>query len=98
MIRTTKKVTILNGAVINVGEWDYQYTSTFDENGLVTGKYSINPLPEGAVEEEKDVVFDGIKWYLESEYEKSKKPTTEQILQAKIEMIVLNLLIDSGVI
>lgn len=44
-----KKVYILDEKIINVGDWDYQY----DEN-----QTAMNPLPDGAIETEKEMEYD----------------------------------------
>jgi hypothetical protein len=43
-----------NGKLINIGEWDYQYSTN------TTGEQAAgNPLPEGAYSEEREVFTDG---------------------------------------
>lgn len=46
-----KKVVVLNGKIINVGEWDYRYTETEGE------QVALNPLPKGAVTEEREMEY-----------------------------------------
>lgn len=54
-----KKCYVLNGKIINIGEWDYQkYTD--EEGNEVIG----NPLPEGVTIEKRDFEYDeGRGWY-----------------------------------
>lgn len=65
MIRTC---VVLNGKIINVGEWDYQRQSVmikspkYDDEGNVIEEaiyeeMVLNPLPEGAVIKEKDFEY-----------------------------------------
>lgn len=47
-----KKCVVLEGNVINIGEWDYQ--KNIDRDGIeVIG----NPLPEGAIIEEREFEY-----------------------------------------
>lgn len=39
-----------NGKIINIGEWDYQYTEIGGQ------QVAQNPLPAGAVTEQRDIV------------------------------------------
>ncbi|MFT9496602.1 hypothetical protein [Anaerosolibacter sp.] len=49
-----KKCIVINGKIINIGEWDYQ-----EIDGDIK-----NPLPDGAVEEERDFEYNEDKgWY-----------------------------------
>ncbi|GEM_PF-4714491 len=43
-----KTCVVLNGRIINVGDWDYQYE---EKDGA---KVSKNPIPEGATFEERE--------------------------------------------
>lgn len=52
-----KKCIILNGKVVNIGEWDYQY---IDIDGA---QVSQNPLPLGATEEEREFEQIDGGWY-----------------------------------
>lgn len=53
-----KPCVVLNGKVINVGDWDYQYTEVDGE------QVAQNPLPEGAVIEEREFEYDEDRgWY-----------------------------------
>jgi hypothetical protein len=45
------KTIYLNDTLINIGEWEYQIS--FDKNG---NKVIANPLPEGAIEKDEEVV------------------------------------------
>jgi len=44
-----------NGAVINIGEWDYQEGVHVESNGEETPVVK-NPLPQGVVEYDEEVV------------------------------------------
>ncbi len=53
-----------DGAIINIGPWDHQieplYEERFDEDGeptlVLIGEATRNPLPEGAYEDEAEIV------------------------------------------
>lgn len=45
-------VVVLDGKIINVGDWDYQIKLDDQENEVVA-----NPLPEGAVIEEREITL-----------------------------------------
>lgn len=64
-----KNCVVLNGEIINIGDWDYQLQpveitpAEYDEEGNVTKEavyedQAMNPLPEGAAVEERDIVED----------------------------------------
>ena len=70
-----KKCVVLNGKVINIGEWDYQKQKVlvsppeYDKDGklikeTVYEDKIMNPLPEGATVEERDFEYDLDRgWY-----------------------------------
>ena len=61
-----KKCVVLNGKIINIGEWD-------DMNGT-------NPMPEGAVIEERDFEYDEDRgWYEVGTY---PEPTAQERIEA----------------
>lgn len=74
-----KPCVILDGRVINIGPWD-------DLNGT-------NPMPDGAVVEEREVVQgeDG-GWYVVGEL---KPPTVEERISA-IEQALIELMMEGG--
>lgn len=84
-----KKVIVLNGEIINVGEWDYQIT--IDESG---NEIIGNPLPEGATEEEREMFFSEEHGWREVGW---KPPITkeEQIEQLKQENEILKYTLES---
>lgn len=47
-----KKVYILEGKIINVGDWDYQ--KSIDDKGV---EVIENPLPDGAMEEQREMKY-----------------------------------------
>lgn len=53
-----KKCVVLNDKIINIGEWNYQYSE-------IDGKQvAQNPMPEGAAVEERDFEYDTDRgWY-----------------------------------
>lgn len=64
-----KKCYVLNGKVINIGEWDYQIQQQevsppeYDEEGnivkeAVFEEKIMNPIPEGAIVEERNFEYD----------------------------------------
>ena len=72
-----KKCYVLDGKIINIGEWDYQ--KTIDEQGK---EVVCNPLPEGAIEEERDFECNEERgWY---EVGTIPQPSEIEILQAKL--------------
>jgi hypothetical protein len=70
-----KQCVILNGQIINIGEWDYQIQPfeleppQYNDDGelIQEGIYEdrpTNPLPEGATVEERDMEYDADRgWY-----------------------------------
>jgi len=70
-----KKCYVLNGKVINIGEWDYQIQQQevsppeYDEEGNIVKEAvfenrALNPMPEGAAVEERDFEYDTDRgWY-----------------------------------
>lgn len=70
-----KTCVVLNGNIINIGEWDYQIQpfelspAVLDEEGNVVTEAvyedrATNPLPVGAVLEERDFEYDSERgWY-----------------------------------
>ncbi len=46
-----KTVVILNGEIINVGEWDYQFIEIDGKN------IARNPMPQGAIIEEREMEY-----------------------------------------
>ena len=72
-----KKCYVLNGEIINVGEWDYQ--KTINEQGE---EVINNPLPEGANEEERDFEYTEERgWF---DVGTVPQPSEIEILQAKL--------------
>lgn len=78
-----KTCVVLNGKVINVGEWDYQYAQVqtgTDENGKpIYENQATNPLPAGAVIEERDFEFDANRGWYEVGTPVPKTETQQQI-------------------
>jgi hypothetical protein len=70
-----KQCVILNGQIINIGEWDYQMQPfeleppQYNEEGelIKEGVYEdrpTNPFPEGTTTEERNVEYDADRgWY-----------------------------------
>lgn len=54
-----KECVILNGRVINIGPWDYQYqmvqVGEDEEGNPIYEERAMNPMPEGAVIEEREI-------------------------------------------
>ena len=44
-----------DGNVINIGDWDFQKTTALDKDGNEI-EVILNPLPEGAIESEGELV------------------------------------------
>lgn len=92
-----KECVVLNRKVINIGPWDYQMQQVevspaeYDENGNVVKEAvyeeeAMNPLPEGAVTEQRDFEYDEDRgWY---EIGTSVALTTEERLKATEDAIV----------
>lgn len=98
-----KTCVVLNGKIINVGEWDYQIIrkevspEERDEFGNITKEAEYeeeigNPLPEGAVVEERDFEYDLDRgWYEPG----TQMPLTEteilksQLAEANLQIIDL---------
>ena len=87
-----KKCYVLDGQIINIGEWDYQ--KTINEQGE---EVISNPLPQGATEENRDFEYNEERgWYevgtvqVPSEVDilKSKLNSTTQQLDFQEELIV----------
>lgn len=79
-----KKVFVLDGKIINVGDWDYQ-KSIDDEGNEVVG----NPLPDGAAEEEREMEYSEERgWF---EIGKPQIPTDKERIEM-LEDIILFLL------
>lgn len=86
-----KKCYVLNGKVINIGEWDYQIQQRevkppeYDEEGNIVKEAVfedkvMNPMPEGAVIEERDFEYDTDRgWY---EVGKLIEPTSQERIEA----------------
>lgn len=55
-----KKCYVLDGKIINIGEWDYQEVINEQGEEVVN-----NPLPEGTVEEELDFEYDEDRGWFE---------------------------------
>lgn len=72
-----KKCYVLEGKIINIGDWDYQ--KTINEQGEeVIG----NPLPEGANEEERDFEYTEERgWF---EVGTVPQPTKEELLKQEL--------------
>ena len=50
-----KVIRDIDGKVINIGEWDYCYSTEFGENGDEVF-VATNPMPAGATESDEEVV------------------------------------------
>lgn len=86
-----KKCYVLNGKVINIGEWDYQIQQQevsppeYDEEGnivkeAVFEEKIMNPIPEGAIVEERNFDYDSDRgWYEVGTY---PEPTAQERLEA----------------
>lgn len=75
---TIKTVVVLDGEIINIGEWDYQYYQV--ENGeQVAG----NPLPKGAVSEEREMRYTEEFGWREVGWDPPK--TENEILKERLE-------------
>ena len=88
-----KECVVLNGQIINIGPWDYQIqpvqVGIDDEGNPIYEDQITNPLPEGAVIEQRDFTYDDIRgWY---ETGVPKPPTAEERLKA-IEDTILSLM------
>lgn len=70
-----KRCVVLNGTIINVGEWDYQYDSEGNAQ---------NPFPEGAVVEERDFEYTEEHGWREVGF--VPKPSEVELLQEKVAM------------
>lgn len=61
-----KTVVLLNGEIINIGEWDYKYeyiTSYDEDDNDVIEKVAQNPFPNGAEIAEMEMeFFEGHGW------------------------------------
>lgn len=72
----TKKVYVLDGKIINVGNWECQKVINDDGEEVVE-----NPVPEGTIEEEREMGYDEERgWY---EVGKPVLPTDKE----RIEML-----------
>ena len=79
-----KECVVLNGLIINIGEWDYQYIE------VEGGQVEQNPLPDGATVEQRELEFDPDRgWY---EVGTSLPPTPEERL-ATMESALMELLL-----
>lgn len=88
-----KKCYVLNGEIINIGEWDYSKDQVvisqaeYDEEGNVTKEAVFeevikNPLPVGTLEEERDFEYNEERGWFEKG--KPLKPNEIEILQSKL--------------
>lgn len=76
-----KKCVILNGTIINIGDWD-------DLGG-------INPMPEGAIIEDRDFEYDQDRgWY---EVGTTVEPTIEEKNRADIDYLAIMAGVDLNV-
>lgn len=90
-----KTVVVLDGEIINVGEWDYQYIEQINDDGTAS-QIPQNPLPDVATIEQREMVYSVDKgWQLANAIQ---TPSQEDVLSAKIQLEALNLLIELGVI
>lgn len=101
-----KKCVVLNGQIINVGDWNYQYQQVetlpaeYDKDGnvikeAVFEQVATNPLPIGVAIEERDFEYSEDRgWYEVG----TVAVNNDEILKAKIEVVTINTLIDLGVI
>lgn len=80
-----KTCVVLDGKVINVGEWDYQYAQIDGE------QVAQNPPPEGAIIEERDFEYsEEFGW---REVGTTQPPTPEERLVV-LEDAVLSLMME----
>lgn len=82
-----KDVVLLNGEIINVGEWDFNLCKNDETGEEIVG----NPLPEGAILSKLEMKYTKEDGWREINYK--KKISDLEILEAKI----LYLSIMSGV-
>lgn len=92
-----RECVVLNGKVINIGPWDYQYQrvevtpAEYDDDGNVVKEAvyedrPMNPLPEGVVIEERDFEYDKDRgWY---EVSSLAIPTAEERIKALEEAMI----------
>ncbi len=99
-----KKCYILNGEIINIGEWDSQKqpveinSAEYDEEGNILKEAvfedkEINPLPEGVIEEERDFEYDADRgWYeVGTEAPKTPQQQIEELKQLVADLASLQL-------
>ncbi len=101
-----KECVILNGKIINIGEWDFKKQqieispAEVDEDGnvikdAVFEEQIKNPMPEGVTIEERNFEYDADRgWY---EVGTSISPTVEEQLQAQAEAIMTLMEVLTGV-
>lgn len=88
-----KTCVVLNGEIINIGEWDYQMQefevspAVFDEEGnviedAVTEERPTNPLPEGAIIVELDIEFDENHGWYENTLENKRLKKISELYNA----------------
>ena len=87
-----KECVILNGQIVNIGEWDYQIQQVRigEDEPPVYEDMITNPLPEGATIEHRDFEYDPDRgWY---EVGTVTPPTAEDRL-ATMESALMELLL-----
>lgn len=76
-----KECVILDGKVINVGQWDYQYENIDGE------QVAKNPIPQGATTEQRDMEYDENRgWY---EVGTAETPSIEERLKSAEDTITM---------
>lgn len=81
-----KECVVLNGDVINIGPWDYRYTDLDDGETV-----ALNPLPEGAVMQELEIVEGADGGLYPADYTPTKTPeqTRLDLMQTAIDDLIL---------
>lgn len=87
-----KSCVVLNGVVINIGEWDYLYEDSDGEQVV------RNPMPEGATIEERDFDYQPDRGWYEVGTPAPKTPAeriaelevTNALMQAALDDLILN--------
>ena len=99
-----KSCVVLDGKIINVGEWDYQIGPIMVTPAEVDGEGNVitpavyedaprNPLPEGATFEERDFEYDPDRGWYESGTPAPKTPE-ERIAELEREKALMQAAID----
>lgn len=99
-----KKCVVLNGAVINIGEWDFQVTKVevgLSESGEpIYEEHVMNPLPDGSEVLELEVAQNEDGGWYAVEYQPVKTPSEtdligQQLTQVKLQAIQQQQMISS---